>query len=665
MRKTTKATLVLITLSFLFLGLEGVSFAEFIESPGVSVVLYADPEEYQQATGKVITKFSEAPDLAELVEQGQLPPVEERLPKDYMVYKVENIGRYGGDLRSASVGVAGGHELYCMTDPPPFFNTDAYAREIIPYVAKGYESSEDMKKLIVHLREGLRWSDGEPFTVDDILFWWNDIVLNDELTPVKPKVWTPGGELAEFTKVDDYTLEISFSVPYRPMMTSPTVIQALNYAPAHYVKEWHIDYNPDAEKLAKQEGFEFWYEAFAFHNDAGWTQQDTNRPGLGPWVMEKATTTQKIYGRNPYFFGVDTEGNQLPYVDRIIVDIVANSEVVTMKLLSGELGVGGYLSGMEMKDFTLYKENESKGNYRVFPYQSLYTEVVFSFNQAHPDPVIKEIHQDVRFRRAISLAINRDEINQFLMGGTGIPTQATVHPTCSFFKEEWAEAYASYDPEEANRLLDEMGLERGPDGFRLRPDGKRLELTLLYDDTGIGYRSDTDLMLLMRGYWEDIGVKIEPKSMARPLINAKTLAGESDVGAWSHPRLIEGAVYYPGIEAHWKPSGSVALSWGVPYGIWYDTNGESGEEPPAYIKDFLTAWDSWCMAVSDAEYHERAQALWDLQAENLYIIGTVGYSQWPLLIKNGLLNAPEEGFILAEPVRWWAISYPEQWYWEK
>jgi len=659
-----RVILVLIVLGLLFSVLGGSSLAKFVQSPGVSVALYATPEEYQQSTGKRITKFSEAPDLAELVKQGKLPSVDKRLPKDYMVYKGENIGQYGGDLKSASVGPAGGHELYCMTDPPPLFTTDAYARSIIPYVAKGYEFSKDMKKLKIYLREGLRWSDGNPFTADDIMFWWNDIILNNELTPVKPKIWMPGGKLARFTKVNDYTLEISFLVSYRPMMTSPTVIQAIGYTPAHYVKKWHKQYNPDADKLAKQEGYDTWYKCFSFHNDAGWTQQDTNRPGLGSWVMERITTTQKVYRRNPYFFGVDGEGNQLPYIDRIIVDIVANNQVVTMKLLSGESSIGGYMAGMMMKDFTLYKENESKGNYRVSLYQSIYDEVVFSFNQAHPDPVIRKILQDVRFRQAMSLAINRDEINQFLMGGTGIPTQATVHPTCSFFKKEWADAYVKYDTKEANRLLDEMGLKKGNDGIRLRPDGKPLELTLLYDDAGVGYRSDTDLMLLMKKYWGDIGVKVEPKAMARTLINTRALAGELDIGVWSHPRLIEGAVYYPGVEAHWLPDNS-ALAWGVPFALWYKTNGKSGEEPPAYIKDFFKAWDSWCMAVSDSEYRKRAQAVWDLQAKNLYIIGTVGYSNWPLLIKNGLLNTPKEGFILAEPVRWWSISYPEQWFWKK
>lgn len=665
-------TVILLVLTFLIgsIIMPGISYAQFVtgskftQSPGVSTILYPTPEEYQKATGKRITKFNEAPELAELVKQGKLPPVEKRLPEDYMVYKTEAIGQYGGDLKTASVGPAGGHDLYCMTDPQPLFNTDAYAKSVIPYIAKKLEYTKDMKKIKVSLRRGLKWSDGNPFTADDIMFWWNDIVLDNELTPVKPKVWMPGGKLAKFKKIDDYTIEIAFFGPYRPMVTSPTVLTALSYAPAHYLKKWHKKYNPDADKIAKQEGFDAWYKCFGFHRDAGWTQQDTNIPGLGPWVMEKLTTTQKIYRRNPYFFGVDTEGNQLPYIDRIIVDIVANKEVVTMKLLSGELSLGGYMSGMMMKDFTLYKGNEDKGNYKVFLYESLYTEVVFSFNQAHPDPVIRKIFQDVRFRQAMSLAINRDEINQFLMGGTGIPTQSTVHPTCSFFKKEWATAYAKYDPKEANRLLDDMGLKKGPDGIRLRPDGKPLELTLLYDDAGVGYRSDTDLMLLMKKYWGDIGVRVEPKAMARTLINKRALAGELDIGVWSHPRLVEGAVYYPGIELHWKPNNS-ALAWGIPYALWYDTDGKSGEEPPAYIKDFFKAWDNWCLAVSDTEYKKRAQALWDLQAKNLYIIGTVGYSKWPLLIKNGLLNTPKEGFILAEPVRWWAISYPEQWFWKK
>jgi len=653
-------SLVVLLIGGLLIGLASHSYAEFVQSPGVSVMLYAAPEEYQKATGDTITQFKEAPALAALVEKGELPSVEERLPKDFMVYTVAEIGQYGGDLKSASVGPAGGHDLYCCTDPPYLFNTDAYAQAILPYIAKGYEFSEDMTKLVIFLREGLKWSDGVPFTADDIMFWWNDVILDDELTPVKPSIWMPGGKLAEFTKLDDYTVQVKFAIPYRPV-TASIVLAQVSFRPAHYLKKWHIGYNPDAEKLALEEKFDAWYKVFQFHADAGWTQQDTNLPGVGPWVMEKLTTTQKIYKRNPYFLGVDQAGNQLPYVDRLVVDIVANKEVVIMKLLNGEMSVGGYMSGMTMQDVSLYKEGEEKGNYSCFLYTSLYTEVVFSFNQAHPDPIMREIFQDRRFRQAMSLAINRDEINEYLMGGTGIPTQATVHPTCSFFRQEWSTAYAEYDPIAAGELLDEMGLKRGLDGYRQRPDGEPLLITILFDDAGLGYRSDTEFFQLMKTYWEAVGVKTEPRAMARTLIAARALAGELDIGVWSHPRLIEGAVYYPGIELHWKPNNQ-ALAWGIPYSIWYDTDGKSGEEPPGYIRKFFDAWDAWCLAVTDEEYQAWAEALWDLQAENLYIIGTVGYSKWPLLIDNKLHNAPKEGFILAEPVRWWVISYPEQWF---
>ncbi|MGQ9631635.1 MAG: ABC transporter substrate-binding protein [bacterium] len=655
--------LVLLSALGLTVGVVSTAKASFVPSPGVSVVLYATPEEYQKATGKRITSFNEAPQLKELVSKGQLPPVERRLPKDYMVYEVEEIGQYGGDLKTASVGPRGGHDLYCSTDPPFLFTTNAYSQAIIPYIAKGYDISEDKRRVRVYLREGLKWSDGTPFTADDIMFWWNDIIMNEELTPVKPKLWMPGGKLAEFRKLDDYAVEITFAVPYRPF-SSYTVITAINFRPAHYLKKWHVKYNPDADKLAKQENFDAWYRAFGSHNDAGWGQQDTNIPGLGPWVMEKLTTTQKIYSRNPYFMGVDQMGNQLPYADRIVVDIVANREIVTLKLLNGELTVAGYMSGMTAKDVALYKTGEEKGNYHIFPYTSLYTEVVFSFNQAHPDPVMRKIFQDVRFRQAMSLALNREEINDYLMAGTGVPTQATVHPTCTFYRKEWSEAYAKYDPEMANRLLDEMGLKRGPDGYRLRPDGKTLAVVILFDDAGLGYRSDPEFFQLMKSYWEAIGIKTEPRATARTLIQTRALAGELDIGVWSHPRLIEGAVYYPGIEAHWK-SNNAALAWGIPYAVWYDTGGKSGEEPPAYIKEFFDAWDRWCLAVTDEDYKEKARALWDLQAKNLYIIGTVGYSKWPLMIKNDLRNAPKEGFILAEPVRWWVIAYPEQWFFKK
>ncbi len=621
-------------------------------------------EDYEELSGEQIVSFSEAPSLSELVKEGKLPPVEKRLPDEPLVYEVPQIGKYGGELRSACIGPNAYSDIEDMREFY-LFRTDPFCTKIYPEIARKYEFSEDMKTLTIYLREGMKWSDGEPFTVDDILFWWEDEVLNDELYPVKPTIWMPGGELAEFEKIDDYTLQIHFAVPYRPILGYIAyfgTLQSIFFDPAHYLKKWHIKYNPDANELAKEEGFDYWYQAFAFHRDRGPAQQDTKLPLLEPWILEKRSLIQRIYKRNPYFCGVDQAGNQLPYADRLVVDIIENEEVATMKLLGGELTHGGYAIGMKMENYTLYKENEKNGNYHVELWDTpLPAVVAFAFNLDHPDPVLREIFRDVRFRRAMSLAINRDEINEFAYLGTGTPMQATVHPSCSYYKEEWATAYANYDPEQANKLLDEMGLERGPDGFRLRPDGKPLAITLQYV-MGAGMPGVNTVCELAKNYWEKVGVKVACTEVERSFYHTRAHAGQLDVGIWMVERTLELRCYVPDL-TQWNPQAS--MGYAVPSKIWHDTGGESGEEPCEAVKAFFDAFDRWYLAVTDEEYKKRAEEVWDLQAQNLYLIGTVGFTKVPVALSNSLRNTPTKPLPFGDDMAWWGVTRGMTWFFEK
>lgn len=649
----------LILVLFLILGIVPVVFSQ---GKPVRGGLY-NLSDYEKLTGKKISRFNEAPILAELVKQGKLPSVEKRLPEDPLVIEpVEEIGRYGGELRSAALGPAAFSDIEHAREFY-FFRPDSQGKGIQPNIAKKYEVSRDGRTVIVYLRKGMKWSDGEPFTVDDILFWWEDIILNNELTPVKPTRWMPGGKLAKFSKIDDYTVRITFAVPFRPIIGILGYFstgQNQFYVPKHYLKKWHIKYNPDANKLAKDEGLDAWYKAFQFHSDVGAAGQDPNTPVLGPWVLERRTIERRVYVRNPYFCAIDPAGNQLPYIDRLVVDIVGNTEVATMKLINGELTHGGLAVGGNMEDFTLYKENEKKGNYRVLLWtSSLPSEVAFGFNRNHPDPVLRKIFQDSRFSIAMSLAINRGEINEFAYLGTGTPMQATVHLSCSFYKEEWGKAYAEYDPKKANQLLDEMGLDkRDKDGYRLRPDGKTLAITIPYVE-GAGIRGVKTVCELVKSYWEKVGIKVALVSEERSLYVTRGNAGLHDVGVWSPDRMLELRCFIPGM-TKWTPN-YYGIGWAVKWGLWWDTRGKSGEEPDRETKAFFNALDRWYLSVTDKEYKKRAQEAWDFQARNLYLIGTVGMVQCPVIITNKLRNVPEK-VIWGDDLSWWNITKPEQWF---
>ncbi len=626
---------------------------------------YATPAEYEKATGEKIIEFNESPDLAELVEKGKLPPVEERLPDEPLVVgPIDKIGKYGGELQTATLSHSWGSDGGSHVRIPYLYWIDKNTQEVIPFLAKGYDFSEDAKILTLYLREGMRWSDGEPFTVDDILFWWNDIILNEELTPIPPQHWMPGGELPKFEKIDDYTLQIEFAVPYKPILSILGYWgsqQGNFFAPAHYLKKWHIDYNPDADKLAKEEGFDFWYQCFALHNDITPAQQDVNLPTVNPWMLEKKTTTGAIYVRNPYFAAVDIAGNQLPYIDKIQDSIVGSREVLIMKLVSGELDYAGRRVGLA--DYTLLKETEEKSGYTTYMWCSpVPAEIALSFNLNHKDPVAREIFQDVRFRRAMSLAINREEINQFVFLEQGVPMQATVHPDCSFFKEEWAQAYAEYDPTRANELLDEMGLRRGPGGWRLRPDGKPLEITTEYSQ---GFAFSEDVLELVSKYWKDLGIKVAVKEDGGSLYLTRAEGGELDVGVYCTDRMMEFRVTIPG----WtKYNPRSELGWAVEWGLWRETGGKSGEEPTGEcgeaFTEFMDLLDQWYVTVDPVEYQKIAHKIWDNQADNLWVIGTVGLENRPVVAKNYIKNFPSRCY-WGDDTSWWLAADPIQWYIEK
>ena len=393
--------------------------------------------------------------------------------------------------------------------------------EIVPDLAAGYDLAPDGKSMTLSLRPGAKWSDGHPFTADDIVFMFEDMHWNDEVSS-----WNLYGRVNRIRKIDDYTVQFEMDNPY-PVLPVVMVTwpggEIATYAPKHYLKKWHIKYNDDAESLAKEEGFDSWWEAFNSHQ-IFYPTTDTDQPTTMPWKFEEQTTTVKYFKRNPYFYQVDPAGNQLPYIDDVVVTAV-NKEVYQAKIMSGESDIAAALTSME--NYSLYKENEQSGGYRVIAVPGVNaSEAAFSINQNYPDPALREIFNDVRFRRALSTALDREEINETVYSGLGTPRQATTLANASFYKPEWGEAhpYLAHDPDKANELLDDMGLTaRDADGFRLVPGGDTLVLLLEYPESF----PDPTMFELMKEYWEDVGLKILVKgelALAWALFGQRTSA---------------------------------------------------------------------------------------------------------------------------------------------
>lgn len=607
---------------------------------------YSTPTDYYKATGKRITRYNEAPVLADLVKQGKLPPVKDRLPKEPIVIDpVEEIGQYGG--RARVIGPVTGygdteafrpHEGILRVGPDGF--------SVVPNIAKSWKYSSDGKVLTIYLREGMKWSDGAPFTADDIMFWYEDVLLNNELTPTKPAEWSPTGKLMKLDKINNYTVRATFAVPYPVAilhLAHSAGVAGRFFLPKHYLRQFHPKYTP-MDKLmeqAKKEGLDAWYKLFQKYGDyygGGGIRIDVNAPTLQTYYVEKKGLDFVILKRNPYYWKVDTAGNQLPYIDELFVSSVQNLEVYNMKIVSGEVDLAEIDTSME--NYPLYMENRDKGGYRVLLWQSIIgADVAYQCNLTYKeDPVLRNIFRDVRFRKALSLALNRDEINEVLYLGLGTPRQATVIPQSPYYEESFAKAYIEYNPKEANRLLDEMGLKRGPDGYRLRSDGKRLEILLEYEEGETPKGKTTEMAV---HYWDAVGIKVTAKQITGTLKSQRTAANLIQMGLWHADRagfLFTVEPYY------WVPvEVRSEAPWCVEWGRWFATGGKAGEEPPPEIKRIREAWEKMKMTMDEKERIRLAKEILRSNAENLWTIGTVGLAPHPVIVKNNLRNVPEKG----------------------
>ena len=604
--------------------------------------------------------YNEAPELKELAKQGELPPVEDRISEEPLVVTpMESIGKYGGVLKSASLGIHAGGPDPRSTREQAWLAVDPRTSEVVPNVAKSWELSEDMKTITLHLRKGMKWSDGQPFTSEDMMFWYEDILLNEELTPSIEAQWRPGEETMKVVALDEYTFQFQFAVPY-PAVVGLLAVDynevGLHY-PKHYLQKWHIKYNSEANELAKEEGFENWWQAFKKHGAIVEPEQDPERPDINPWVLKEITVKgDKIFSRNPYYWKVDTEGNQLPYIDELRRIVAKSTGIMDLKMMSGELNYAG--CKLSFNDYPLYKEGEEKGNYRaVLMNGDVRTNQGMSFNLWHKDPVMREIFNDVRFRQALSLGMNRGRINEVLYFGQARPWAATVSMRCSFMEEQWGEYYTEYDLERANALLDEMELQWDNNHeYRLRPDGKPLAINLEYVDLGSGWGERLEMKT---SDWRKLGIQVALKEIERALYFTRLNALELDFAIWN----------YEADEADLRYSKNYFMRgvyWSSPWDLWHRTKGNKGEEPSEDVQKLFKTVEQWAASLPGSDqYIKLGKEILRTHAENLWALGDLVDGPQPAVFAKNLRNTPEEGGPFIWPgQRFWKLYMPDQWYFE-
>jgi peptide/nickel transport system substrate-binding protein len=622
------------------------------------------------------TSFKEAPALAELVRQGKLPPVAQRLPAEPMVLKpLNSIGRYGGTWRRGFVGPSDGENGNRLNSSDKLLFWDPTGSKIVPGVAKHWEMSRDGKTATLFLRKGMKWGDGAPFTADDFLFWYEDLYSNKDIVPTPIAEMSPAGKPGRLAKIDETTVQFQFDVPYFlfiDRLTGDTLIgggQSLRqsigqsygaYSPGHYLKQFLPKYSSEAEvnRRARELGYENWGRLLAFKKD--W-QINPELPTLGPWhTVRPINTPTWTMERNPYYWVVDTEGNQLPYIDNVVMTLAESMELVNLRAMAGEYDMQE--RHMDLQKLPLILDNRERGNYDVHLDLAYHgADTVFQTNLSYvADPEVAKWLRNADFRRALSLGIDRDQLNQTFwlgLGTPGSPAPADVMPESP--GPEWRNKWSTYDPDRANRMLDAIGLnKKDRDGYRLRTDnGDRLVIQVQAMNALLDWPKHAEMVAQQ---WRRIGIYADVKQMERGLYLERIAANQDQINVFTNGGS-EQMFLDP---LHVLPVDPTEAHLGVEIAKWYASNGQQGMEPtdPA-LKRALELFRS-ASGQQAAERNKTAQEIWKILIEQQYSIGTVGQSPAQFgvrLVSRKLGNIPGRTCI-AQHCRTPGVSHPETWY---
>jgi len=622
--------------------------------------------EFEDLTGgkMVFTGRSEIdPVLTDIY--GDIPAdVNERLPEEPLVVVPYNeIGKYGGQLEGLSLGPESGNSEYMSWRHANLLRYTDDLQTIVPNLVKDYDYSEDLMEFTFTLRKGHKWSDGEPFTTADVQFWWDDIIMNEELTTEVPSYWVFGGEPMQVEVVDEVTFKIKTAAPAPGLLPWLARTWILPASPKHYMESKHIKYNPDINAEAEANGFPSWVEYFyTFHGE--W-QDSVHRwtegvPRLEAWLVVEETPEYQLAVTNPYFHIVDTAGQQLPYVDRTRENYSQDPQVLELKIINGEIDQKAQT--LAFASVPVFKQHEADGDYKVHLAQFASDGPNVSFNCTHKDPVLRDLFSKTDFSYAMSIALDRAEINKVVCFGecdeisTGVP----IHPSASFAKEEWYTYATEYDPDKANQMLDALGLDqKDSEGFRLRSDGKRLVVFANYTIQAMG----SNIMNLIKDYWEAVGVKVELKEIATEAYRSMVSNNEHDIAAFTSGTTLEPS-FLSNQYRFYPPFGDANLEpqCGLSYLEWYKSDGATGEEPPEDMKRLFELTEQFkTLLPGTDEYIKVGQEIGDIHMKNLFIIGIIGPSPVVMIMKNRVSNlVPIEvsGF---EFFREYPV-HPEQWF---
>jgi peptide/nickel transport system substrate-binding protein len=600
----------------------------------------------------------EPPELATAVADNELPPVWERVPEAPAVADMsgagQNIGAHGGTLimlmgRAKDIRMMMVYGYARLVGYDPNLN-------IVSDILERFEVAGE-KVFTFTLRKGHKWSDGAPFTAEDFRYYFEDMVHNEDLSPFgPPTMLLVDGEAPRFEVIDEHIVRYSWSKPNPYFLPAIAGARPLFlYRPAHYLKQFHASYVDKAELDAKVEAAAKRNWAGLHHRmDRQYQLDNVDLPSLQPWVnTTKPPSDRFVFRRNPYYHRIDPEGRQLPYIDKVIVNISSNS-LIPVKTGFGESDLQARY--IRFDHYTFLKKGAERNGDNVYLWSRAVGSRVALFPNLNAEDLIwRAVLRDVRVRRALSLAINRKAINHILYFGLGRPSADTVVPKSPLFKAEYQNAWANYDLDQANALLDAAGLDQRDDnGVRLLPDGRPMQIII---HTAGESTEESDALELIKIYWKKVGVDLFAKPSQREVFRNRVYAGAAVMSVWAG--LENALVTAEMTPAELAPTTQTQLQWPM-WGEYYETVGASGQAPDTAVGqellDLNTAW-------RDAESAEDREAIWHkmlaIRADQVFSIGTVNGVPQPVVAAKALKNVPKKGIYNWDPGAYFGIYKPD------
>lgn len=599
-----------------------------------------------------LTAFNQAPSLQAQVAAGELPSLAERLPEDPVVLEpFDRIGQYGGTARIFQ------SDWWTVNNVEAGLTVGPAAVKILPNIIKSWQYNQDKTELTMQIRRGVKWSDGSTFTADDFLFFHQHIMLNKEIIPIPFPPWND----ITSVRLDDYSFRFEFREPSPLFINLLAQLGDFFIVPSQFLKSFHPEFT-DRETLianANEAGYISWMAYF--QSIMNWSRnQPPLAPTIRPYQLTHKTPTTEYYVRNPYYWKVDTAGNQLPYIDELRTEIIDSDEVMAAKASTGQVDFAGI--SLKTQDFPLFKLGEKSTGIQVLQWNRIHgSDVIIMPNFTVEDARIRKLYWDLRFRKALSIAINRDEMNSIIYFERGTPRQVTVIPTSEYYEAEFANAFTDYDPKRARRLLDDMDVvDNDGDGYREYPDGEALVLTLEY----INLETPKSISLeLVVSYWREVGLDIRLKLVDPALQYSRATGNLMQMTVWHADRTSD--ILFP-VQPFWfvpMHTGWEEAHWNL-WVTWFFSKGERGEKPPQEIIELRQWWDEMVVTPDKSRRIELGKKILRSNAENLWSIGTIGLAPQPLVISNRLKNVPPRGY-WGWDNRWTVAYHPATWYLEQ